>query len=214
MGDDGTTISGSRWHPGRDSRVRHQRPCEPPWLLSLMQPIFKYPNHQADIGRLTRRYAEIYIIVTTICDSTIHHRDSTIRALFGSYFDEKNLLTTPLRTWYLEHGFVSIKSWNMSWRYVFDISVKPCPQHNPMATPIQSRDYHETTRQLCIWQFCFIERPFYRSSLFIDQPINGWMRTTSASRLLTAHAEHAQCIISATAPNSFRIQVNTFQYVV
>ena len=61
-----------------------------------MQPIFKNANvSRDDIGPFMRQYAEEHDIMST-----------PRRMLVGSYRGEKILLTTPLLRWYLAHGLV------------------------------------------------------------------------------------------------------------
>ena len=79
-----------------------------------MQPIFKNANvSRDDIGPFMRQYAEEHDIMST-----------PRRMLVGSYRGEKILLTTPLLRWYLAHGLVVDRVYQ-----IVEYSPKPCFQH-------------------------------------------------------------------------------------
>ena len=79
-----------------------------------MQPIFKNANvSRDDIGPYMRQYAEEHDIMST-----------PRRMLVGSYRGEKILLTTPLLRWYLAHGLVVDRVYQ-----IVEYSPKPCFQH-------------------------------------------------------------------------------------
>ena len=76
-----------------------------------MQPIFKNANvSRDDIGPFMRNYAEEHDIMST-----------PRRMLVGSYRGEKILLTTPLLRWYLAHGLVVDRVYQ-----IVVYSPKPC----------------------------------------------------------------------------------------
>ena len=76
-----------------------------------MQPIFKNANvSRDDIGPFMRNYAEEHDIMPT-----------PRRMLVGSYRGEKILLTTPLLRWYLAHGLVVDRVYQ-----IVEYSPKPC----------------------------------------------------------------------------------------
>ena len=76
-----------------------------------MQPIFKNANvSRDDIGPFMRNYAEEHDIMST-----------PRRMLVGSYRGEKILLTTPLLRWYLAHGLVVDRVYQ-----IVEYSPKPC----------------------------------------------------------------------------------------
>ena len=82
--------------------------------FSEMQPIFKNANvSRDDIGPYMRQYAEEHDIMST-----------PRRMLVGSYRGEKILLTTPLLRWYLAHGLVVDRVYQ-----IVEYSPKPCFQH-------------------------------------------------------------------------------------
>ena len=79
--------------------------------FSEMQPVFKNANvSRDDIGPYMRQYAEENDIMST-----------PRRMLVGSYRDEKILLTTPLLQWYLAHGLVVDRVYQ-----IIEYSPKPC----------------------------------------------------------------------------------------
>ena len=79
-----------------------------------MQPIFKNANvSRDDIGPFMRQYAEEHDIMST-----------PRRMLVGSYHGEKILLTTPLLRWYLAHGLVVGRVYQ-----IVEYSPKPCFQN-------------------------------------------------------------------------------------
>ena len=79
-----------------------------------MQPIFKNTTvTRDDIGPFMRQYAEEHNIMST-----------PRRMLVGSYRGEKILLTTPLLRWYLAHGLVVDRVYQ-----IVEYSPKPCFQH-------------------------------------------------------------------------------------
>ena len=79
-----------------------------------MQPIFKNTTvTRDDIGPFMRQYAEEHDIMST-----------PRRMLVGSYRGEKILLTTPLLRWYLAHGLVVDRVYQ-----IVEYSPKPCFQH-------------------------------------------------------------------------------------
>ena len=81
--------------------------------FSEMQPIFKNANvSRDDIGPYMRQYAEEHDILT-----------KPRRMLVGSYRGEKILLTTPLLQWYLAHGLVVDRVYQ-----IVEYSPKPCFQ--------------------------------------------------------------------------------------
>ena len=78
-----------------------------------MQPIFKNATvTRDDIGPFMRQYAEEYDIMST-----------PRRMIVGSYRGEKILLTTPLLQWYLTHGLVVDRVYQ-----IVEYSPKPCFQ--------------------------------------------------------------------------------------
>ena len=78
-----------------------------------MQPIFKNATvTRDDIGPFMRQYAEEHDIMST-----------PRRMLVGSYRGEKILLTTPLLQWYLAHGLVVDRVYQ-----IVEYSPKPCFQ--------------------------------------------------------------------------------------
>ena len=82
--------------------------------FSEMQPIFKNANvSRDDIGPYMRQYAEEHDIMST-----------PRRMLVGSYRGEKILLTTPLLRWYLAHGLVVDRVYQ-----VVSYEPKPCFQN-------------------------------------------------------------------------------------
>ena len=79
-----------------------------------MQPIFKNTTvTRDDIGPFMRQYTEEHDIMST-----------PRRMLVGSYRGEKILLTTPLLRWYLAHGLVVDRVYQ-----IVEYSPKPCFQH-------------------------------------------------------------------------------------
>ena len=79
--------------------------------FSEMQPIFKNANvSRDDIGPYMRQYAEENDIMST-----------PRRMLIGSYRGEKILLATPLLRWYLAHGLVVDRVYQ-----IVEYSPKPC----------------------------------------------------------------------------------------
>ena len=79
-----------------------------------MQPIFKNANvSRDDIGPFMRQYAEEHDIMST-----------PRRMLVGSYRGEKILLTTPLLRWYLAHGLVVDRVYQ-----IIEYEPKPCFQN-------------------------------------------------------------------------------------
>ena len=79
-----------------------------------MQPIFKNTTvTRDDIGPFMRQYAEEHDIM-----STPH------RMLVGSFHGIKLLLATPLLRWYLAHGLVVVRVYQ-----IVEYSPKPCFQH-------------------------------------------------------------------------------------
>ena len=79
-----------------------------------MQPIFKNATVTLDdIGPFMRQYAEEHDIMST-----------PRRMLVGSYHGEKILLATPLLRWYLAHGLVVDRVYQ-----IVEYSPKPCFQH-------------------------------------------------------------------------------------
>ena len=81
--------------------------------FSEMQPIFKNATvTRDDIGPFMRQYAEEHDIMST-----------PRRMLVGSYRGEKILLTTPLLQWYLAHGLVVDRVYQ-----IVEYSPKPCFQ--------------------------------------------------------------------------------------
>ena len=79
-----------------------------------MQPIFKNATvTRDDIGPFMRQYAEEHDIMST-----------PRRMLVGSYHGEKSLLATPLLRWYLAHGLVVDRVYQ-----IVEYSPKPCFQH-------------------------------------------------------------------------------------
>ena len=79
-----------------------------------MQPIFKNTTvTRDDIGPFMRQYAEEHDIMST-----------PRRMLVGSFHGIKLLLTTPLLRWYLAHGLVVDRVYQ-----VVEYSPKPCFQH-------------------------------------------------------------------------------------
>ena len=79
-----------------------------------MQPIFKNATvTRDDIGPFMRQYAVDHDIMST-----------TRRMLVGSYRGDKILLTTPLLQWYLAHGLVVDRVYQ-----IVEYSPKPCFQH-------------------------------------------------------------------------------------
>ena len=79
-----------------------------------MQPIFKNTTvTRDDIGPFMRQYAEEHDIMST-----------PRRMLVGSYRGEKILLTAPLLRWYLAHGLVVDRVYQ-----IVEYSSKPCFQH-------------------------------------------------------------------------------------
>ena len=76
-----------------------------------MQPIFKNVTvTRDDIGPFMRQYAEEHDIMST-----------PRRMLVGSYHGEKILLATPLLRWYLAHGLVVDRVYQ-----IVEYSRKPC----------------------------------------------------------------------------------------
>ena len=76
-----------------------------------MQPIFKNATvTRDDIGPFMRQYAEEHDIMST-----------PRRMLVGSYYGEKILLATPLLRWYLAHGLVVDRVYQ-----IVEYSPKPC----------------------------------------------------------------------------------------
>ena len=79
-----------------------------------MQPIFKNATvTRDDIGPYMRQYAEENDIMST-----------PRRMLIGSYRGDKILLTTPLLRWYIAHGLVVDRVYQ-----IVEYSPKPCFQH-------------------------------------------------------------------------------------
>ena len=79
-----------------------------------MQPIFKNATvTRDDIGSFMRQYAEEHDIMST-----------PRRMLVGSYHGRKILLATPLLRWYLAHGLVIDRVYQ-----IVEYSPKPCFQH-------------------------------------------------------------------------------------
>ena len=79
-----------------------------------MQPIFKNATVTGDdIGSFMRQYAEEHDIMST-----------PRRMLVGNYHGEKILLATPLLRWYLAHGLVVDRVYQ-----IVEYSPKPCFQH-------------------------------------------------------------------------------------
>ena len=79
-----------------------------------MQPIFKNTTvTRDDIGSFMRQYAEEHDIMST-----------PRRMLVGSYHGEKILLASPLLRWYLAHGLVVDRVYQ-----IVEYSPKPCFQH-------------------------------------------------------------------------------------
>ena len=79
-----------------------------------MQPIFKNTTvTRDDIGSFMRQYAEEHDIMST-----------PRRMLVGSYHGEKILLATPLLRWYLAHGLVVDRVYQ-----IVEYSPKPCFQN-------------------------------------------------------------------------------------
>ena len=79
-----------------------------------MQPIFKNANvSRDDIGPFMRQYAEEHDIMST-----------PRRMLVGSYRGEKILLTTPLLQWYIAHGLVVDRVYQ-----IIEYEPKPCFQN-------------------------------------------------------------------------------------
>ena len=79
-----------------------------------MQPIFKNTTvTRDDIGPFMRQYAEEHDIMST-----------PRRMLVGSYHGEKIMLATPLLRWYLAHGLVVDRVYQ-----IVEYSPKPCLQH-------------------------------------------------------------------------------------
>ena len=88
-------------------------PSEPCAHFAEMQPIFKNATvTRDDIGPFMRQYAEEHDIMST-----------PRRMLVGSYRGEKILLTTPLLQWYLAHGLVVDRVYQ-----IVEYSPKPCFQ--------------------------------------------------------------------------------------
>ena len=82
--------------------------------FSEMQPIFKNANvSRDDIGPYMRQYAEENDIMST-----------PRRMLVGSFHGIKLLLATPLLRWYLAHGLVVDRVYQ-----IVEYSPKPCFQH-------------------------------------------------------------------------------------
>ena len=82
--------------------------------FSEMQPIFKNANvSRYDIGPYMRQYAEEHDIMST-----------PRRMLVGSYRGEKILLATPLLRWYLAHGLVVDRVYQ-----IIEYEPKPCFQN-------------------------------------------------------------------------------------
>ena len=82
--------------------------------FSEMQPIFKNANvSRDDIGPYMRQYAEEHDIMST-----------PRRMLVGSYRGEKILLATPLLRWYLAHGLVVDRVYQ-----IIEYEPKPCFQN-------------------------------------------------------------------------------------
>ena len=93
--------------------------------FSEMQPIFKNANvSRDDIGPYMRQYAEEHDIMST-----------PRRMLVGSYRGEKILLTTPLLRWYLAHGLVVDRVYQ-----IVEYSPKPCFQHFGESVSTARRD--------------------------------------------------------------------------
>ena len=90
-----------------------------------MQPIFKNATvTRDDIGPFMRQYAEEHDIMST-----------PRRILVGSYRGEKILLTTPLLQWYLAHGLVVDRVYQ-----IVEYSPKPCFQHFGESVSTARRD--------------------------------------------------------------------------
>ena len=93
--------------------------------FSEMQPIFKNVTvSRDDIGPYMSQYAEENNIMST-----------PRRMLVGSYRGEKILLTTPLLRWYLAHGLVVDRVYQ-----IVEYSPKPCFQHFGESVSTARRD--------------------------------------------------------------------------
>ena len=110
-----------------------------------MQPIFKNTTvTRDDIGPFMRQYAEEHDIMST-----------PRRMLVGSYRGEKILLTTPLLRWYLAHGLVVDRVYQ-----IVEYSPKPCFQHfgesvstaRRRSRQEHHRRHHEVARQFGVRQ--------------------------------------------------------------
>ena len=85
-----------RWHTVRYGRMRRPRPEELQDYFSEMQPVFKNASvTRDDIGPFMRQYAEEHDILS-----------KPRVMLVGSFRGVKILLATPLLRWYLAHGLV------------------------------------------------------------------------------------------------------------
>ena len=90
-----------------------------------MQPIFKNATvTRDDIGPFMRQYAVDHDIMST-----------PRRMLVGSYRGDKILLTTPLLRWYLAHGLVVDRVYQ-----IVEYSPKPCFQHFGESVSTARRD--------------------------------------------------------------------------
>ena len=88
--------SSGRWHTVRYCRMRRPSPGRNARLLFQMQPLFKNTSvTRDDIGPFMRHYAEEHGILSKPCVM-----------LVSSFRGVKILLATPLLRWYLEHGLV------------------------------------------------------------------------------------------------------------
>ena len=89
--------SSGRWYTVRYGRMRRVRPGRTARLLfPEMQPVFKNASvTRDDIGPFMRQYAEEHDILT-----------KSRVMLLGSFAGFKILLATPLLRWYLAHGLV------------------------------------------------------------------------------------------------------------
>ena len=94
-----------------------------------MTPIFKNTKIcRDDIGEPIKNYAEQNKLMS-----------QPQRSLIGSYYGEKILLATPLLQWYMEHGLVVTKIYQVGPRTVLRSLVRRCPKHAEMEMQILHR---------------------------------------------------------------------------
>ena len=114
-----------------------------------MQPIFKNTTvSRDDIGPFMRQYAVDHDIMST-----------PRRMLVGSYRGDKILLATPLLQWYLAHGLVIDRVYQVveyHWEGALPtfrrIGIRGPTRRRRRSRQGNNRRYDEATRQLRVWQ--------------------------------------------------------------